>query len=144
MPNEVLHVQLVETFSWLHDVLIPGGMAILTGLVVGYFVGFGLRKKQIKDTHVEKLRREKEKDRIYDKLFDKLKSNHKNILDSTRISTMSQHQCIFTSTYILGKTVPTPEYVPEYPITWLKLLYVSANRFNPPRYVISEYLVFWF
>jgi hypothetical protein len=26
---------------------------------------------------------EKEKDQIYDKLFDKMKSNHKNILDST-------------------------------------------------------------
>ena len=35
-------------------------------------------------------------------------------------------------------------YVPEYLITWLKLLYVSANRFNPSRYVSSEYLVFWF
>jgi hypothetical protein len=32
----------------------------------------------------------------------------------------------------------------EYLITWLKLLDVSAIRFNPPRYVISEYLVFWF
>ena len=56
-----------------------------------------------------------------------------------------QRQRIFTRTYLLGKTAPTtPGYVPEYLITWLKLLYVSANRFNPPRYVSSEYLVFWF
>jgi hypothetical protein len=32
----------------------------------------------------------------------------------------------------------------EYLVTWLKLLHVSANRFNRPRYVISECLVFWF
>src|SRR5579859_223512 len=52
-----------------------------------------------------------------------------------------QHQCIFTSTYVLGKTAPNG---PEYLITWLKLLDVSANCFNPPRNVRSEYLVFWF
>jgi len=32
---------------------------------------------------------------------------------------------------------------PEYLITRLKLLYVSANRFNLPHYISSEYLVFW-
>ena len=39
-----------------------------------------------------------------------------------------------------------PEIVatPEHLITWLKLLYVSADRFNPPRHVNSQYLVFWF
>jgi hypothetical protein len=34
----------------------------------------------------------------------------------------------------IRKTAPTsPGYVPEYHITWLKLLYVSANRFNTKR-----------
>jgi hypothetical protein len=37
------------------------------------------------------------------------------------------------NTHILGKTAHTA--LPEYPITWLKLLYASANRFNPFRYV---------
>src|SRR3989440_11538966 len=56
-----------------------------------------------------------------------------------------QHQCIFTSAYILGKTATTTRgYVPEYLITWLKLLYVFAHRFNPTRYVSAEYCVFWF
>jgi hypothetical protein len=61
MTNEVLQVQLINTFSWLHDVFIPGGMAIITGAIVGYSVGFGLRKKQLKDTRVEELRKENEK-----------------------------------------------------------------------------------
>src|SRR3990170_2885172 len=52
-----------------------------------------------------------------------------------------QRQIFFTSTYILGKTA---RYGPEYLIIWLKLLYVSANRFNPPRHVSSEDLFFWF
>jgi len=55
-----------------------------------------------------------------------------------------QHQCIFTSTYILGKTAPTtPGYVSEYLIACLKQVCIPANRFNPPRYVSSEYLVPW-
>jgi hypothetical protein len=34
----------------------------------------------------------------------------------------------------IQKTVPTrPSYVPDFLITWLKLLYVSANRFNTKR-----------
>src|SRR6266566_2542557 len=52
-----------------------------------------------------------------------------------------QYQCIFTSTYVLGKTTPN---VPEYLIIWLKLLDVSANCFDPPRNIRSEYCVFWF
>ena len=48
-------------------------------------------------------------------------------------------------TDILGKTAPTTlGQVPEYLITWLKLLDVPANRFNPPRYGSSGYGVFWF
>src|SRR5436305_6254857 len=52
-----------------------------------------------------------------------------------------QHKCIFTSTDILGKTAPN---VPEYLIIWLKLRDVSANCFDPPRNVRSEYGIFWF
>jgi hypothetical protein len=44
--------------------------------------------------------------------------------------------------YILGKSAKIA--YSEYLITWLKLLDVYPNRFNPPRYVISENLVFWF
>src|SRR5258708_29207718 len=52
-----------------------------------------------------------------------------------------QHQRIFTSTDVLGKTAP---HVPEYLITWLKLLAVFAHRFNPTPYGNAEYGVFWF
>ena len=49
---------------------------------------------------------------------------------------------------MLGKTSPIarakPGDVPEYLITRLKLLYVSAKRFNCPCNVSSEYLVSWF
>src|SRR5579864_3723450 len=56
-----------------------------------------------------------------------------------------QYQCIFMSTHILGKSAPTRlGQVPEYLITWLKLLDVSANRFHPPRHGSSEYGVYWF
>ena len=46
---------------------------------------------------------------------------------------------------ILGKTTETAlRYVPEYFITWLKLLYVSTNRFYLSRYINSKYIDFWF
>src|SRR5581483_11812519 len=56
-----------------------------------------------------------------------------------------QRQCIFASTGILSKTAKTtPGYVTEYLITWLKLRDVSANCFNAPRYISTEYDVFGF
>src|SRR5437588_4898418 len=56
-----------------------------------------------------------------------------------------QHQCFFRNRYILGKTAKTRlGCVSEYLITCLKLCDVSANCFNPPRNVRTEYLVFWF
>ncbi len=46
---------------------------------------------------------------------------------------------------MLAKSVTTTfEYVSEDLIAWLKLLYIHPNRFHSPRYVKSEYLVFWF
>ena len=49
------------------------------------------------------------------------------------------------STYILGKTAQLIQgHAPKYLITRLKLRYVSANRFNPPRYISAEHRVFGF
>src|SRR6266516_2522080 len=56
-----------------------------------------------------------------------------------------QDQCIFRNRDIFGKTAKTIRgCVSEYLITCLKLFYVSADRFNSPRNVRSEYRVFWF
>src|SRR6476661_4711633 len=47
------------------------------------------------------------------------------------------------STYILGKTAQLIYgYAPKYIITYVKLRYVSANRFNAPRYISAELRVF--
>src|SRR5712692_1363199 len=49
------------------------------------------------------------------------------------------------STDILGKTAQLMYgYAPKYIITYLKLRYVSANRFNAPRYISAELRVFGF
>jgi hypothetical protein len=53
-----------------------------------------------------------------------------------------QHQCVFSGTDIPGKTAMGD--IPKHLITWLKLLDISANRFNPARYVSAGYGVFGF
>src|SRR5271165_1434028 len=50
-------------------------------------------------------------------------------------------QLIFNCAHILGKASHT--FSPEHRVAWLKLLYVSANRFNSPRDISADYLVFW-
>src|SRR3990172_3062179 len=50
-----------------------------------------------------------------------------------------QRQGSSTNTDILGKTTQTPQNVPEYFISWLKLPVVSASYFNSPGDVRSEY-----
>ena len=54
-----------------------------------------------------------------------------------------QRQFIFNSTHILGKPSPCETGYPEHLVAWLKLLYVSANRFHSPCDITAEDLVFW-
>src|SRR3990172_2795245 len=55
-----------------------------------------------------------------------------------------QRQCIFTSTYILGKSARTTPRYSEHFITWLELLDVSSDCLNPSGHISSELRIFWF
>src|SRR6266852_5265993 len=48
-----------------------------------------------------------------------------------------------TYSAILGKPLPFETCYPEHLVAWLKLPYVSANRFHSPGDITTEDLVFW-
>src|SRR5882724_2201669 len=52
-------------------------------------------------------------------------------------------QLVFNRTYILSKPPSFETRYPEHLVAWLKLLYVSANRFHSPGDITTEDLVFW-
>src|SRR6266478_3601043 len=54
-----------------------------------------------------------------------------------------QRQLIFNSARILGKPSPCETCYAEHLVTWLKLLYVCANRLHSPCDITAQDLVFW-
>ena len=57
--EEILKVELIRTFSLLHDIVIPIGIAIITGVVVGFAVGLVLRRRRLKDAMEAEIRKDR-------------------------------------------------------------------------------------
>jgi len=78
MESGILKVNVVDSFSLLYDIIIPGGLAILTGVIVGMLVAVGFRKRQLQDIRDESKRSAKQQ--LIDKFVDLFLSLKKAII----------------------------------------------------------------